>query len=756
MSPKPNRLCLRAVDFTPVGDAERSEQENDGRTLEGYAAVFDTPTEINSWEGKFSESIARGAFRKTIRERKPVLQFDHGHDARTGSVPIGKFEDIREDESGLFVSARLFDNPVVEPIRQAIEGGAISGMSFRFKVVRDEWRDADGKRVRDDELGDLLWQPGERGPLQRTIKEVQLFEAGPVVFPAYPETSVGVRSMSEEDREALLEQYRRTIVTDDDDGEEETREELPTEDDAASDEGTSSEERENPDDAAPEGTSSGHAKETTPVRTKEVRTPETRKERVPMETMTIEERAARQSEIRSRLSEIDSEFSGAVLPDETQAEWDSLRSEYDEHEAAIEAAQARAEQLSHLAGEERTRERGSDRGARPMRRRPDNIYDLNEIRNSARSQDEYASLLRDNAMRAVDQGKFPGAPDKAKAQEQVERLLHGVDDEEGTLARRILATGSPTYERAFGKALKNLSTQGLNAEEQRALSLGNPFAGAGLAVPYQLDPTVILTSDGSINPLRGVSRVVSIVGKEWQGITSAGITVSRDDEATQVGDDSPTLAQPTVRPGRVQGFVQFSYEADQDWGALRDEMTMLLRDAKEQEEATAFVTGNGTFPNPEGLLTGATTTLETATASTFVAADVYSVEEALPPRFRARGRFMGNKAVYNAVRQFDTNGGAQLWERIGAGQPAELLGYPAHELSTLSGDMGAGDELLVFGDFSQFLIVDRVGMSVELVPQIFGANQRPTGQRGIYAIWRNGSKVLVPGAFRVLVVNDGV
>ncbi len=160
----------------------RAKDDGDGLTLEGYAAVFDTPTRIDSWEGQFEEVVARGAFKKTLRERTPVLQFDHGHDVRTGSVPIGAIETLKEDARGLFVRARLFDNPVVEPIRQAIEGGAIDGMSFRFRVIRDEWQEPSDK----DRAKGML--------PKRTVREVQLFELGPVVFPAYQETSVGVRS----------------------------------------------------------------------------------------------------------------------------------------------------------------------------------------------------------------------------------------------------------------------------------------------------------------------------------------------------------------------------------------------------------------------------------------------------------------------------------------------------------------------------------------------------------------------------------
>jgi HK97 family phage prohead protease len=209
-----DRLCTRAVDFEPLADEERASDEGDGRTLEGYAAVFDTDTEINSWEGKFKERISRGAFRKTLKERTPVLQFDHGHDSRFGNLPIGKFESIKEDKHGLRVQARLFDH--AEPIREAIAEGAVSGMSFRFKVVRDQWQDRAGNTITDrQQLMEMLYDPKHKqGPLTRTIKEVKLMEAGPVVFPAYPQTSVGVRSLTDEQRESLVEEYTRTSIED--------------------------------------------------------------------------------------------------------------------------------------------------------------------------------------------------------------------------------------------------------------------------------------------------------------------------------------------------------------------------------------------------------------------------------------------------------------------------------------------------------------------------------------------------------------
>lgn len=186
-------LLMRSVPF----EQRAGDDDGDGLTLDGYGAVFGTPTRIDSWEGTFDEDIARGAFKKSLKERTPVLQFDHGRHPMVGSIPLGSFESLSEDESGLHVVARLHDNWLVQPVRDAIKSKAIPGMSFRFSVVKDEWRTQDGALVKPEDVERLLWKSDAANPatiLKRTLKEVRLFEVGPVVFPAYAETSVGVRS----------------------------------------------------------------------------------------------------------------------------------------------------------------------------------------------------------------------------------------------------------------------------------------------------------------------------------------------------------------------------------------------------------------------------------------------------------------------------------------------------------------------------------------------------------------------------------
>lgn len=189
-STAPTEGLIRSVDF----DLVRADG-GDGLTMEGYAAIFDSPTRIDSWEGKFDEVIQRGAFKKTLRERTPVLQFDHGQHPLIGSIPLGTIQSAREDTQGLYVKARLTDNWLVQPVRDAIRDGAVNGMSFRFSVVKDAWTER-GKNV----------------PL-RTLLEVKAPELGPVVFPAYADTSVGVRShvVLQGDENVLVEAFRRVI-----------------------------------------------------------------------------------------------------------------------------------------------------------------------------------------------------------------------------------------------------------------------------------------------------------------------------------------------------------------------------------------------------------------------------------------------------------------------------------------------------------------------------------------------------------------
>jgi HK97 family phage prohead protease len=150
----------------------------DGLTFSGYAAVFNTRARIAGQPGDFDEQIAPGAFRAVAAGQYPVLMFEHGRHPLIGSMPLGKITDAREDPQGLWIEARLTDNWLISPVRDAVADHAVEGMSFRFTVD-------DGGERWEDRAGDVDL---------RTLTSVTVPELGPVVFPAYVPTTASVRS----------------------------------------------------------------------------------------------------------------------------------------------------------------------------------------------------------------------------------------------------------------------------------------------------------------------------------------------------------------------------------------------------------------------------------------------------------------------------------------------------------------------------------------------------------------------------------
>ena len=151
-------LELRALD-----DSE------DGWTVSGYAAVFDSPSEPLPW----TEYVKRGAFRKTIKDGADVrLLIDH-----TG-VPLARTKSgtlkLREDEKGLYMEARLDpNNPDAVKMRSALMRGDVSQMSFAFETIKDAWN---------------------KDRTVRELREVKLHDVSIVTYPAYEETSAEIRN----------------------------------------------------------------------------------------------------------------------------------------------------------------------------------------------------------------------------------------------------------------------------------------------------------------------------------------------------------------------------------------------------------------------------------------------------------------------------------------------------------------------------------------------------------------------------------
>ncbi|MDQ0842406.1 phage major capsid protein [Streptomyces sp. V1I6] len=388
-----------------------------------------------------------------------------------------------------------------------------------------------------------------------------------------------------------------------------------------------------------------------------------------------------------------------------------------------------------------------------------NPWDLSEVRTFGQSKAQVARELSARAKSAVE--RMGGANDAVRA--TATHILERWDDGDSRIARLCLATSSPEYLRAWSKVAAGRGHM-ISQDEQKALerAMSLTDSAGGYLVPFQLDPTVIITANGSRNQIRQVARQVVATGDVWNGVSSGAVAWSWDAEATEVSDDATTFAQPTIPVYKAAGFVPISIEALEDEANVTQEVARLLAFGRDVLESSAFVTGTGSG-QPTGIVTalaGTASEIAPTTAETFAAADIYKLDGALPSRYRSNASWLGNRGIYNLVRQFDTNGGAQLWERINADVPPMLLGRPALESEDMDASWdtaAAGDNYVaVYGDFSNYVIADRVGMTVEFIPHLVGANRRPTGQRGWYAYYRVGADSVNDGAFRMLNIETTV
>jgi HK97 family phage major capsid protein len=335
----------------------------------------------------------------------------------------------------------------------------------------------------------------------------------------------------------------------------------------------------------------------------------------------------------------------------------------------------------------------------------------------------------------------------------------------GAVARLFLATGSEAYRTAFAK-LASGAHWALDDAERQAVARAQSLTGnqGGFAVPFTLDPTVILTNNSAINPMRRISRVVQTSTTQWAGVTSAGATASWDVEASEVSDDAVTLAQPNIPVHKMQVFVPFSVEIEGDWSAIQSDLRDAMVDARDRLEANAHIKGTG-VNQPTGLqttLVGGGSVVAPLVAETFAAGDVYNMQRLLPPRYRPSidvPTWVGALGTAGRIRQFDTGGGGNFWAQIADGTPERLVGWRWEESSEVDDAVNinpavtANNRILFVGDFSRYVIVDRVGMQIELIPHLLHVTtNRPSGQRGLIGWLRTGADSIDDNAFRMLDV----
>ena len=162
------------IQFRVVGE------DGDSPILEGHAAVFNK--EINIFG--MNEVIRPGAFKRALREKQDIRAlFNHEPSLILGRTKA-KTLTLKEDKVGLFTEIKLADTTVGRDLAESVRRGDVDGMSFAFRVRKQNIVPGTTKKL-----------------ALREILDVDLFDVSPVTFPAFTQTDVGLKSEDPEGEE---------------------------------------------------------------------------------------------------------------------------------------------------------------------------------------------------------------------------------------------------------------------------------------------------------------------------------------------------------------------------------------------------------------------------------------------------------------------------------------------------------------------------------------------------------------------------
>ena len=162
-----------------MGTIEVRESDGDEMTLEGYAAVFNSETDL----GAFREVIRPGAFDDVMDNDVRAL-INHDPNLILGRTSNGTLE-LSTDQRGLKYKVKLGDQQYARDFYESVKRGDISQSSFAFTIDKQSWNE------------------------ERTVRSVdkvrQLLDVSPVTYPAYAAATVQARDQQLELDEAIAD-----------------------------------------------------------------------------------------------------------------------------------------------------------------------------------------------------------------------------------------------------------------------------------------------------------------------------------------------------------------------------------------------------------------------------------------------------------------------------------------------------------------------------------------------------------------------
>lgn len=153
---------------------EIRESENGTKTITGYAVKWEMKSETLGYWYRFKEQFRKGAFAESLKNDDQRALWSHDTSQVLGRTKNNTLR-LWEDDIGLRFELDLPPTTLGNDVYETIKRGDVDGVSFGFKMQKEEWDENDPDNI------------------VRTVLQAKLLEISPVAFPAYPDSTVSAR-----------------------------------------------------------------------------------------------------------------------------------------------------------------------------------------------------------------------------------------------------------------------------------------------------------------------------------------------------------------------------------------------------------------------------------------------------------------------------------------------------------------------------------------------------------------------------------
>lgn len=279
-----------------------------------------------------------------------------------------------------------------------------------------------------------------------------------------------------------------------------------------------------------------------------------------------------------------------------------------------------------------------------------------------------------------------------------------------------------------------------------ALVEGTGTAG-GYLVPDEFENQIITGLD-DFDVIRSMAKVITTNGDHKIPVATTHSSAAWKAEGAAYVESDPAFSQLALSAHKLTDLVTVSIELLQDSmfdidQYLSEEFARAFGIAEE----TAFCVGTGSG-QPTGIFTanGGSVGVTAAATNAITADEVISLAYSLKAPYRKSAQFLMKDETVAAIRKLKDLNGVFMWQpALSMGEPDKLLGYNL-KTSAYVPTIAAGALVAAFGDFKNYWIADRMGITVQRLNEVYAAS----GQVGFIATARLDGKVILSEGIKLL------